>query len=33
MHKNRPAQEAVAGQRVALNVTGQRLSKNRRDAW
>jgi selenocysteine-specific elongation factor len=26
--QNRPAQEAVAGQRVALNVTGQRLSKD-----
>jgi selenocysteine-specific elongation factor len=25
--QNRPAQEAVAGQRVALNVSGQRLSK------
>src|SRR6185295_4735732 len=26
--QNRPAEEAVAGQRVALNVTGQRLSKD-----
>jgi selenocysteine-specific elongation factor len=26
--QNRPGQEAVAGQRVALNVTGQRLSKD-----
>jgi selenocysteine-specific elongation factor len=26
--QNRPAQEAVAGQRVALNVTGPRLSKD-----
>ncbi len=26
--QNRPAREAVAGQRVALNVTGQRLSKD-----
>ncbi|HEY7581098.1 MAG TPA: selenocysteine-specific translation elongation factor, partial [Acetobacteraceae bacterium] len=26
--QNRPAEQAVAGQRVALNVTGQRLSKD-----
>src|SRR6185295_14129352 len=26
--QNRPGEEAVAGQRVALNVTGQRLSKD-----
>src|SRR6185436_10800539 len=26
--QNRPADEAVAGQRVALNITGQRLSKD-----